>query len=137
MPLDNLPRLGLESVDSFNCEHGAVLILFGTPKSHLAISQQVALLQQRGLVSDASLLASRLNDVEYYRFCAYQPAFRISLQNELLITMLLGNHGLHMRSKPISCYLFIQVDQPPNGIPSRSSFCKNRSNKAFSCIKWG
>ena len=103
--------------------------------SHLAISQQVALLQQRGLVSDASILASRLNDVEYYRFCAYQPAFRISLQNELLITMLLGNHGLHMRSNPISCYLFIQVVRPPNGIPSRSSFCKNRSNKAFSCIK--
>ena len=34
-------------------------------KPHLSILQQVALLTQRGLVADVSLLASRLKDVGY------------------------------------------------------------------------
>ena len=28
MSADNLPRLGLESVDSFNCEHGEVFLFY-------------------------------------------------------------------------------------------------------------
>lgn len=50
-------------------------------KPHLSLSQQVALLQQRGLVADASLLASRLKDVGYYRFSAYLHPFRVRKSN--------------------------------------------------------
>ena len=46
-------------------------------KQHLSLSQQVALLQQRGLVADSELLASRLRDVGYYRFSAYLHPFRV------------------------------------------------------------
>ena len=50
-------------------------------KPNLSISQQVALLQQRGLVADALLLASRLRNVGYYRFSAYLPPFRVRNSN--------------------------------------------------------
>ena len=40
-------------------------------KPHLSIQQQVALLTQRDPVGDDSLLATRLNNVGYYRFSAY------------------------------------------------------------------
>lgn len=50
-------------------------------KQHLSIHQQVALLRQRGLVAEASLLASRLKDVGYYRFSAYLHPFRVRKQN--------------------------------------------------------
>ena len=50
-------------------------------KPHLSIQQQVALLMQRGLVGDASLLASRLQNVGYYRFSAYLHPFRERNQN--------------------------------------------------------
>lgn len=34
MPTDNLPRLGLESVDSFNCAHGEGFFIFnGIPET--------------------------------------------------------------------------------------------------------
>ena len=46
-------------------------------KPHLSLAQQVALLQQRGLVADAELLATRLRDVGYYRFSAYLHPFRV------------------------------------------------------------
>ena len=67
MPTDNLPRLGLESVDSFNCAHGeGFLFSMEYLKPHLSLSQQVSLLKQRGLVADTALLSSRLKDVGYY-----------------------------------------------------------------------
>lgn len=50
-------------------------------KPHLSLSQQVALLQQRGLVADASLLTSRLRNVGYYRFSAYLHPFRVRNSN--------------------------------------------------------
>lgn len=46
-------------------------------KPHLPILQQVALLTQRGLIADASLLATRLQNVGYYRFSAYLHPFRV------------------------------------------------------------
>ena len=46
-------------------------------KPHLSLSQQVALLQQRGLIADTELLTSRLRDVGYYRFSAYLHPFRV------------------------------------------------------------
>ena len=77
MPTDNLPRLGLESVDSFNCAHGeGFLFSMEYLKPHLSLSQQVSLLKQRGLVADTALLSSRLKDVGYYRFSAYLHPFR-------------------------------------------------------------
>ena len=50
-------------------------------KPHLSLSQQVALLQQRGLVADASLLTSRLRNVGYYRISAYLHPFRVRNSN--------------------------------------------------------
>lgn len=50
-------------------------------KPHLSLSQQAALLQQRGLVGDTSLLILRLKDVGYYRFSAYLHPFRIRRPN--------------------------------------------------------
>ena len=50
-------------------------------KPHLSLSQQVALLQQRGLVADALLLTSRLRNVGYYRFSAYLHPFRVRNSN--------------------------------------------------------
>ena len=46
MTADNLPRLGLESVDSFNCAHGEVFLclLMQYFKPHLSYEQQANLL---------------------------------------------------------------------------------------------
>ena len=53
-------------------------------KPHLSIQQQVVLLTQRGLEGDASLLASRLKNVGYYRFSAYLHPFRVrNLQGDI------------------------------------------------------
>ena len=53
-------------------------------KPHLSIQQQVALLTQRGLEGDASLLATRLKNVGYYRFSAYLHPFRVrNLQGDI------------------------------------------------------
>ena len=53
-------------------------------KPHLSISQQVSLLQQRGLVADAALLATRLQNVGYYRFSAYLHPFRTRNQQGVI-----------------------------------------------------
>ena len=60
-------------------------------KPHLSLSQQVALLQQRGLLADASLLASRLRDVGYYRFSAYLHPFRVQTRTDKLRTTMYRN----------------------------------------------
>ncbi len=53
-------------------------------KPHLSIQQQVALLTQRGLEGDASLLAIRLKNVGYYRFSTYLHPFRVrNLQGDI------------------------------------------------------
>lgn len=44
-------------------------------KPHLSLSEQAALLIRRGLEADAALLANRLRDVGYCRFCAYLHPF--------------------------------------------------------------
>ena len=46
-------------------------------KPHLSIQHQVALLMKRGLGGDASLLATRLKNVGYYRLSAYLHPFRV------------------------------------------------------------
>ena len=53
-------------------------------KPHLSIQQQVALLTQRGLEGDASLLATRLKNVGYYRFSAYLHPFRVRNQQGVI-----------------------------------------------------
>ena len=53
-------------------------------KPHLSISQQTSLLMQRGLMGDASLLATRLKNVGYYRFSAYLHPFRVRNQQGVI-----------------------------------------------------
>lgn len=44
-------------------------------KPHLSLSEQAALLIRRGLEADVVLLATRLRNVGYCRFCAYLHPF--------------------------------------------------------------
>ena len=77
-PQTSLPRLGLESVDSFNCAHGEVFLclLMQYFKPHLSYEQQANLLISRGLVADYAELVQRLQNVGYYRLSAYWHPFR-------------------------------------------------------------
>ena len=82
MSADNLPRLGLESVDSFNCAHGEGFYFVWNTSSRISpFPNKSRCFSNVGLWRMRRFLTSRLRNVGYYRFSAYLPPFRVRNSN--------------------------------------------------------